>query len=197
MLQLENSRNPSAASPRCTMSRSTFAAGSLTGDDRAERRRQDHVLQSDLRRLRARPRPGHARRRGHRAACRPTPDRAPRHRARVPDRQHFSVADGRETLGPRCRRTAAAKRIMLRAFPAARSRGRADEVMTMLGLRRGRGHPRPQLSARRPETARYRACAGAGAASVLLLDEPTAGMGPEERWQMIEKVQELWRASEA
>ena len=27
---------------------------------------------------------------------------------------------------------------------------------------------------------------------MLLLDEPTAGMGPEERWQMIEKVQELW-----
>lgn len=28
---------------------------------------------------------------------------------------------------------------------------------------------------------------------VLLLDEPTAGMGPEERWQMIEKVRELWK----
>src|SRR6266480_4000205 len=27
---------------------------------------------------------------------------------------------------------------------------------------------------------------------VLLLDEPTAGMGPEERWHMIEKVHELW-----
>ncbi|HEX2943780.1 MAG TPA: ATP-binding cassette domain-containing protein, partial [Rhodopila sp.] len=29
--------------------------------------------------------------------------------------------------------------------------------------------------------------------SLLLLDEPTAGMGPEERWQMIEKVQRLWQ----
>ena len=28
--------------------------------------------------------------------------------------------------------------------------------------------------------------------TALLLDEPTAGMGPEERWQMIEKVQRLW-----
>ena len=27
---------------------------------------------------------------------------------------------------------------------------------------------------------------------VLLLDEPTAGMGPEERWRMIAMVQELW-----
>ena len=27
---------------------------------------------------------------------------------------------------------------------------------------------------------------------VLLLDEPTAGMGTEERWRMIDKVQELW-----
>jgi branched-chain amino acid transport system ATP-binding protein len=27
---------------------------------------------------------------------------------------------------------------------------------------------------------------------VLLLDEPTAGMGPEERWQMMETVHKLW-----
>ncbi|SKA30286.1 branched-chain amino acid transport system ATP-binding protein [Enhydrobacter aerosaccus] len=27
---------------------------------------------------------------------------------------------------------------------------------------------------------------------VLLLDEPTAGMGPEERWRMIERVRALW-----
>ena len=27
---------------------------------------------------------------------------------------------------------------------------------------------------------------------MLLLDEPTAGMGPEERWQMIAKVHQLW-----
>ncbi|MBL26800.1 MAG: ABC transporter ATP-binding protein [Rhodospirillaceae bacterium] len=28
---------------------------------------------------------------------------------------------------------------------------------------------------------------------LLLLDEPTAGMGPDERWLMIERVQALWR----
>jgi branched-chain amino acid transport system ATP-binding protein len=29
---------------------------------------------------------------------------------------------------------------------------------------------------------------------VLLLDEPTAGMGPDERWRMIERVYRLWEA---
>ena len=31
---------------------------------------------------------------------------------------------------------------------------------------------------------------------VLLLDEPTAGMGPEERWRVIEKVRELWETQQ-
>ncbi len=29
---------------------------------------------------------------------------------------------------------------------------------------------------------------------VLLLDEPTAGMGPEERWRMIDRVYQLWES---
>lgn len=32
--------------------------------------------------------------------------------------------------------------------------------------------------------------------SVLLLDEPTAGMGPEERWEMINTVRRLWESQE-
>ena len=28
---------------------------------------------------------------------------------------------------------------------------------------------------------------------ILLLDEPTAGMGPEERWMMISKIKDLWK----
>jgi len=31
---------------------------------------------------------------------------------------------------------------------------------------------------------------------LLLLDETTAGMGPEERWQMIERVRTLWQAEQ-
>ena len=28
---------------------------------------------------------------------------------------------------------------------------------------------------------------------ILLLDEPTAGMGPEERWEMIKRIKDLWK----
>jgi branched-chain amino acid transport system ATP-binding protein len=28
---------------------------------------------------------------------------------------------------------------------------------------------------------------------VLMLDEPTAGMGPEERWQMVSTIERLWK----
>ena len=28
---------------------------------------------------------------------------------------------------------------------------------------------------------------------VLMLDEPTAGMGPEERWKMVETIERLWK----
>ncbi len=31
---------------------------------------------------------------------------------------------------------------------------------------------------------------------VLLLDEPTAGMGPEERWEMINTVRRLWESQD-
>ena len=28
---------------------------------------------------------------------------------------------------------------------------------------------------------------------ILMLDEPTAGMGPEERWKMVETIERLWK----
>ncbi|MBM3555476.1 MAG: ABC transporter ATP-binding protein [Alphaproteobacteria bacterium] len=76
-------------------------------------------------------------------------------------------------------------------FPPADARARAEEVMSMMGLL-----PRAKTVAANLSHGDQKlldiALALVLEPRVLLLDEPTAGMGPEERWQMIEKVQELW-----
>ena len=83
-------------------------------------------------------------------------------------------------------------RRLWRRFPSPASRRRADELMELLGLAdvaellsRNLSHGDQKLL--------DIGLALAMEPRVLLLDEPTAGMGPEERWQMIEKVQALWR----
>ena len=79
-----------------------------------------------------------------------------------------------------------------RRFPLPETRDRAQDVLAMTGL-----HEKAQ---RRSSTLSHGdqklldiALALVLAPKVLLLDEPTAGMGPEERWQMIDKVYELWQ----
>ncbi|HWS76347.1 MAG TPA: ABC transporter ATP-binding protein [Quisquiliibacterium sp.] len=70
---------------------------------------------------------------------------------------------------------------------------RADELIELLGLE-GRAHvPASQLSHGDQKLLDI-GLALALEPRVLLLDEPTAGMGPDERWQMIERVQRLWQA---
>ena len=76
-------------------------------------------------------------------------------------------------------------------FPLLKSQARAEEVMAMVGL-----------SSQADMVSRYLchgdqklldiALALVLEPRVLLLDEPTAGMGPEERWQMIDTVYQLW-----
>jgi len=80
---------------------------------------------------------------------------------------------------------------MLRRFPRPDATARAREVMALAGLERVARTPSRYLSHGDQKLLDI-ALALALEPKVLLLDEPTAGMGPEERWQMIERVQRLW-----
>ena len=84
-----------------------------------------------------------------------------------------------------------AERIM-RRFPLPECRERAFAAMDMLGL----ANKAAVLSANLSHGDQKLLDIGLALVlepRVLLLDEPTAGMGPEERWQMIEKVRDLWK----
>ncbi|PLC52265.1 ABC transporter ATP-binding protein [Pollutimonas nitritireducens] len=80
---------------------------------------------------------------------------------------------------------------IVRPFSQAESRDRAHHLMQMVGLEsRAR-----TLAKHLPHGEQKLLDIGLALAlepRLLLLDEPTAGMGPEERFQMIERVHELW-----
>ena len=82
---------------------------------------------------------------------------------------------------------------LVRRFPLPSAQRRADEIVELLGLQ-----PKAATLSRFLSHGDQKlldiGLALAAEPKVLLLDEPTAGMGPDERWQMIGKVQELWRA---
>ena len=78
--------------------------------------------------------------------------------------------------------------------PVPKARARARAIIDMLDL----GHRASAMSRNLSHGEQKLldiALALAFEPKVLLLDEPTAGMGAEERWAMIEKVHELWRSS--
>jgi len=79
-----------------------------------------------------------------------------------------------------------------RRFPLAEAQSQADEVMDLVGLVSRAGTLSGNLSHGDQKLLDI-ALALALEPRVLLLDEPTAGMGPEERWQMIETVHQLWQ----
>jgi branched-chain amino acid transport system ATP-binding protein len=78
-----------------------------------------------------------------------------------------------------------------RRFPPSGVRERAEEVMELVGLTHVQKVEAAILSHGDQKLLDI-AIALALNPRVLLLDEPTAGMGPEERWRMIERVRGLW-----
>jgi len=81
--------------------------------------------------------------------------------------------------------------VLRRRFPLVETRDRAEHVMDLLGLAGKRKCIAATLSHGDQKLLDI-ALALVLDPKVLLLDEPTAGMGPEERWRMIAKVRELW-----
>jgi branched-chain amino acid transport system ATP-binding protein len=80
---------------------------------------------------------------------------------------------------------------LLHRFPAPGVRGRAEEVMELVGLT-AVADVRAAILSHGDQKLLDIAIALALEPRVLLLDEPTAGMGPDERWRMIERVRALW-----
>ncbi len=81
---------------------------------------------------------------------------------------------------------------MAMRFPLAQTRERAQEVMEQLGLQ-AKAHRISGNLSHGDQKLLDIALALVLRPRVLLLDEPTAGMGPEEREQMIETVHRLWQ----
>ncbi|MBX9632953.1 MAG: ABC transporter ATP-binding protein [Burkholderiales bacterium] len=79
-----------------------------------------------------------------------------------------------------------------RRFPLGEANAQADEVMELVGLTAKADKLSGNLSHGDQKLLDI-ALALALEPRVLLLDEPTAGMGPEERWQMIDTVHKLWQ----
>jgi len=76
-------------------------------------------------------------------------------------------------------------------FPPADVKRQAEEVMELCGLTHLARTESRHLSHGDQKLLDI-ALALALDPKVLLLDEPTAGMGPDERWRMIERVYKLW-----
>jgi branched-chain amino acid transport system ATP-binding protein len=83
--------------------------------------------------------------------------------------------------------------VVSRRFPLPDTQFRTREVMDMLGIASKAKTLSSNLSHGDQKLLDI-ALALVLQPRVLLLDEPTAGMGPEERWQMIDKVYRLWEA---
>jgi branched-chain amino acid transport system ATP-binding protein len=80
-------------------------------------------------------------------------------------------------------------------FPPPDVRERAEAVMELVGLTQV-AKVKAAILSHGDQKLLDIAIALALEPKVLLLDEPTAGMGPDERWRMIERVRGLWQQRE-
>jgi branched-chain amino acid transport system ATP-binding protein len=81
---------------------------------------------------------------------------------------------------------------LLQRFPLASTKARTEEIIELLGLQEKATTLSRNLSHGDQKLLDI-GLALAMEPKLLLLDEPTAGMGPDERWRMIGKVQHLWQ----
>ena len=81
---------------------------------------------------------------------------------------------------------------LLKRFPLAEATESVDEIIELLGLQQ-KAHVLSRNLSHGDQKLLDIGLSLAMQPKVLLLDEPTAGMGPDERWRMIDKVQDLWR----
>jgi branched-chain amino acid transport system ATP-binding protein len=79
-----------------------------------------------------------------------------------------------------------------RRFPPPGVRERAEAVMELVGLTQV-SNVQAAILSHGDQKLLDIAIALALEPKVLLLDEPTAGLGPDERWRMIERVRDLWK----
>lgn len=79
-------------------------------------------------------------------------------------------------------------------FPEPADAAKADQVLALIGLQAVADIPSATLSHGDRKLLDI-AIALALDPKVLLLDEPTAGMGPDERWEMVDRVYALWKTS--
>lgn len=85
--------------------------------------------------------------------------------------------------------------ILLKRFPLEQARQAVEEIIELLGLQ-AKAHAMSRNLSHGDQKLLDIGLSLAMKPKVLLLDEPTAGMGPDERWRMIGKVQDLWRAKQ-
>lgn len=82
--------------------------------------------------------------------------------------------------------------MLFKRFPLVEAKESVEEIIELLGLQAKAGTLSRNLSHGDQKLLDI-GLSLAMKPKVLLLDEPTAGMGPDERWRMIGKVQDLWR----